>query len=201
MQNRKSALLLRAVCVATLLGSVVAIVYAQGRNSLSETEARRLIARVAGIDLNRSAVQVKEIQTLGSSATAVAGVETAFRFNREAGKWRVAEIRVGSGRWEDVDLILRAVNAEKRARAAAELETLATGLEAFRRERGFYVVAAKDDRALADHLSPRYVKEVIRFDPWHRPYVYEGTAVSYRLRSSGADGIADTPDDVIRDNN
>ena len=198
MRNRKDVLLLCAVCVLTLWGSVLAIVYAQGRNRLSETEARRLIARVAGIDLDRSAVQVKEIQTLGSSATAVAGVETAFRFRREAGEWRVAEIRVGSRRWEDVDLIVRAVNAEKRARAAAELETLATGLEAFRRERGFYVFAAKDDRALADHLSPRYVKEPSRFDPWHRPYVYEGTAVSYRLRSSGADGVADTPDDIVR---
>lgn len=186
------------LCAASLI-SAAAIVYAQNRKGLSESEAQRLIARVAGVELKKDAVRVKEIQSLGASATAVADVETAFRFNREAGKWRVAEVRVGDRRWEDIDLIARALNAEKRARAEAELETLATALEAYRRERGFYV-AAKDERTLVDHLSPRYVKQVIRFDPWHKPYEYEGTATAYRLRSSGADGIAGTADDVVRNN-
>ncbi len=197
MNKKRRAIFI--LCAAASLISAAAIIYAQNRNGLSEKEAQRLIARVAGVELNKDAVRVKEIQSLGSSATAVAEVETAFRFSREAGKWRVAEVRVGDRRWEDIELIVRALNAEKRARAEAELETLATALEAYRRERGFYVTV-KDESALVDHLSPRYIKQIIRFDPWHKPYQYEGTATAYRLRSFGADGIAGTADDVVRNN-
>ena len=106
---------------------------------------------------------------------AVAQVETAFRFVKgEGGKWRVAEVRTGDNKWEDINLITRAVNMEKTERARSELETIATALKAFRRERGFYVVA-ESEKVLADHLSPNYLESAIRLDPWHRPYKYEST--------------------------
>ncbi|HYJ44986.1 MAG TPA: type II secretion system protein GspG, partial [Pyrinomonadaceae bacterium] len=130
------------------------------------------------------------------SATVVAQVETAFRFVKGGdGKWRVAEIRTGDNRWEDVEMLARAVNAEKTSRARAELETLATALEAYRRERGFYVVAS-DEGTLEDHLNPHYLARILRVDPWHKPYLYEGTRSSYRLRSAGPDGKENTGDDV-----
>jgi hypothetical protein len=72
---------------------------------------------------------------------------------------------------------------------------LRAALEAFRRERGFYVVAT-DSATLMDHLSPRYVKQIIRLDPWHNPYRYTGTTDSYTLASDGADGKPGTADDV-----
>ena len=137
---------------------------------------------------------------MGSSALVVAQVETVFRFVKDsAGKWRVAEIRTGDNRWEDVEMLVRAVNAEKVERARAELETLATALESFRRDRGFYVVAS-DERTLVDHLNPRYLPQVIRVDPWHKPYLYEGARESYALRSAGADGEENTADDIVRQN-
>src|SRR5205085_1044204 len=37
---------------------------------------------------------------------------------------------------------------------------------------------AKDSVTLLDHLSPRYLKRVIRIDPWHNPYRYEGAEAS-----------------------
>jgi hypothetical protein len=41
-------------------------------------------------------------------------VETAFRFEKDGkGKWRVAEIRTGDRRWEDVDSLMKALNAER----------------------------------------------------------------------------------------
>src|SRR5918911_2813015 len=131
---------------------LIALAYGRAAGDLSPGEARKLIATLAGIKLPSNAVRVKDISEMGSSATVVAQVETAFRFVKEDGKWRVAEIRTGDRSWEDVDLLLRALNAQKAERARAELETLATALEAFRRERGFYV-AADDEGVLLDQLS------------------------------------------------
>jgi hypothetical protein len=76
------------------------------------------------------------------------------------------------------------------------METLATALEAFRRERGFYVVG-KGESNLVDQLNPRYLARVVRVDPWHKPYLYEGARDAYTLRSTGADGKENTADDVV----
>ena len=191
MQRMFPAFVLMASCL------LLAIAYVQAESTLSPGDARKLIANMAGIKLPSNAVRVREVSMMGSSALVVAQVETAFRFVKgDDNKWKVAEIRTGDNRWEDVDMLVRAVNSEKAERARAELETLATALEAFKRERGFYVVA-KDESALLDHLNPRYIPRVIRVDPWHKPYLYEGTRNSYQLRSAGADGKENTPDDVI----
>lgn len=163
---------------------------------LTPKEARRVIARLAGIELPSDAVRIKSISPMGNSAVVVAQVETAFRLVNDKDKWRVAEIRTGDRRWEDMDLLVRALNAEKTSRVRAELETIATALEAFRRESGSYV-EAKTEAALVDFLSPRYLARVIRLDAWHRPYEYEGSRESYVLRSLGPDGKSGTPDDVV----
>jgi hypothetical protein len=191
MQRMASVLVVAAVCL------LAALVYGRAADDLSPSQARKLIANMAGIKLPSGAVRVREVSVMGSSALVVAQVETAFRFVKDNdGKWRVAELRTGDNRWEDVETLVRAVDAEKGARARAELETLAVALEAFRRERGFYVVA-KGEGTLEDHLNPRYLSRVIRIDPWHKPYLYEGTQSSYTLRSAGADGKENTPDDVV----
>lgn len=190
----------RWMALAFLVSAVFLVLagFTQAAGELSPKEARKLIARMAGIELNSDAVRVKEVSALGSTAVVVAQVETAFRFVKgEGDKWRVAEIRTGNNKWEDVDLLVRAVNAEKSARARAELETLATALESFRRERGFYVTA-NTSGILIDQLNPRYLQNVIRLDPWHNPYQYEGTRTGYRLRSSGPDGKPNTGDDISR---
>ena len=164
---------------------------------LTPKEARKLIARMAGINLPSDAVRVKEVSAMGNSATVVAQVETAFRFDKGSdGKWRIAEIRTGDRRWEDVDLLVKALNAEKTSRARAELESIATALESYRREHGFYL-QSKTEAALIDSLNPRYLPSVIRVDPWHQPYQYEGTRGSFVLRSSGPDEKPNTADDVV----
>ncbi len=183
---------------------------ARAAGSLTPGEARRVIARMAGIQLPSDAVRIKDISTAGNSAVVVAQVETAFRFVKgDNDKWRVAEIRTGDRRWEDVvaeirtgdrrwedvDLLVKALNAEKTARARAELESIATALESYRREHGSYV-EAKSEAKLVDQLNPRYLARVIRVDPWHQPYEYEGARASFVLRSSGPDGKPNTGDDV-----
>lgn len=193
--NKRARFVVLTLCLLT--ASVSTIVYTRAADDLSAKEARRLIARVAGIELPTDAVRVRSVSSLGSSAVVEAQVETAFRFVRgDDGKWRVAEIRTGDNRWEDIDMIARAVNQEKSERARAELETFATALEAFRRERGFYVEAA-NAVALVDQLNPHYLARIIRVDPWHRPYQYEGDRNRYVLRSFGLDGKANTGDDIV----
>ena len=151
---------------------------------------------MAGIELPSDAVRVKEVSTSGNTAIVVAQVETAFRLVKDdKDKWRIAEIRTGDRRWEDLDTLVRALNAEKTARARAELESIATALESFRRERGFYL-ESKSEAALIDNLNPRYLARVIRVDPWHQPYEYEGARTSFVLRSNGPDGKPGTDDDV-----
>lgn len=163
---------------------------------LSPKEARKLIANLAGIQLPSDAVRIKDISSMGNSVVVVAQVETAFRMVKgDKDKWRISEIRTGDKRWEDLDTLMRALNAEKTARARAELESIATALESFRRERGFYL-ESKSEAALIDKLNPRYLARVIRVDPWHKPYEYEGSGSGFVLRSAGPDGKADTADDV-----
>src|SRR5213080_4009946 len=126
-------------------------------SDLTPKQARRLIASMAGIHLPSDAVRIKEISTFGNSAVVVAQVETAFRLVKgDQDKWRVAEIRTGDRRWEDVEMLVKALNAEKIARARAELESIATALESFRREHGSYP-ESKSEAALIDSLNPHYL--------------------------------------------
>jgi type II secretion system (T2SS) protein G len=187
-----------AIVAAAIVAGVSAIsIHTQAAGDLSPKEARKLIAKMAGINLPSDAVRIKSVSSLGSSAVVIAQVETAFRLVNENDKWRVAEIRTGDRNWEDVDSLVRALNAEKTSRVRAELETIATALEAFRREQGGYL-ESKSEAALIDLLSPHYLARVIRVDAWHRPYEYEGSRNSYVLRSAGPDGKPNTPDDITR---
>ena len=178
-------------------GASLLITTTRAAGDLTPKEARRLIARMAGVQLPSDAVRVKEVSAMGNSATVIAQIETAFRFDKAGdGKWRVAEIRTGDRRWEDVDMLVKALNAEKTSRARAELESIATALESFRRDRGSYL-ESKSEATLIDNLNPHYLARVIRVDPWHQPYEYEGTRTSFVLRSAGPDEKVNTSDDVI----
>jgi len=192
---KRNLLILFASLIAVT--SVVVTTQVISAGDLTPKEARKLIARMAGINLPSDAVRVKEVSAMGNSATVVAQVETAFRFDKGGdGKWRIAEIRTGDRRWEDVDLLVKALNAEKTSRARAELESIATALESYRREHGFYL-ESKTEAALIDSLNPRYLRSIIRVDPWHQPYQYEGTRGSFVLRSNGPDEKPNTADDVV----
>ena len=175
----------------------------QNESDPSVKRARCLIANLLGIQLPSDAVRIREVSPplvpFGShpSALVVATVEADFRLLKTTNAaWRVAGIRTGNRAWADPDAILAGINADKAAKARADLELIAQALEAFRRERGFYV-ESKSEAALIDHLSPRYLTRVIRIDPWLRPYLYEGTRDRFTLRSTGLDNKENTGDDII----
>jgi len=153
-------------------------------------------AAAAAEPLTRGTLTVRQLSPMGASAVAEVVVAATFSLGRDArGRWRVAEVSAGGESPGDIEELWRAADARKAGRASAELAALAEALEAFRSERGFYVVA-RDSVVLLDHLSPRYARQIIRLDPWGNPYRYEGTAGSYTLGSDGPDGKPGTADDV-----
>lgn len=162
---------------------------------------RKRAGKEAGDDLPlvRGPVRVEKpaaaLSALGSSAVLEAEVEASFDFVRERGRWRVARARLAGEAFDEFDALARALDQIKTARARADLDALAAALEAFRLERGFFP-AVDTVSALNDHLSPRYLPAPVRFDPWHRPYEYEGTLAAYSLSSVGPDGKPATADDI-----
>ncbi|HVG33731.1 MAG TPA: type II secretion system protein GspG [Pyrinomonadaceae bacterium] len=187
----------RAAAGETSLGAPAeASMIQRARASLDALFARELLASLLGVELPSDAVRVKEVSSLYKSAVAVAQVAAEFRFNKGSdGKWRIVQLRTGTREWTDVERMIRVVNDEKARLARSELEMMAAALNSFKRERGFYVIADSTG-TLVDQLNPRYLRRVIRLDPWHRPYLYEGERDHYVLRSAGADGEVGTADDI-----
>ena len=95
----RHATLLRLGLLLTLALSSV-----DARADLSAKQARKLITRVAGIELPNGDVRVKRISSTGNSAAeATAEIKAIFRLSTNTdGFWRVGELRVGQDRWEDL---------------------------------------------------------------------------------------------------
>ena len=169
---------------------------------LTTKRARCLVASLFGVALPSDDVRIKEITPFGlsigseSASLVVAFVRADFRLVREAKGWRVAEFKSGNRDWVNVTGLAAAMDLAKRSAANDELSTIAKALGDFRRERGSFVVSDSES-VLIDHLSPRYLARVIRVDPWHRPYRYEGQPDHYSLRSLGPDGKPNTEDDIV----
>lgn len=146
--------------------------------------------------LTRGPLTIRQLSTMGSSAVAEVSVAAVFTLSKDArGRWRATGFEVGGGSVGDLNALWQAADTRKAARAREDLAEMREALEAFRRERGSYVVGG-DSVVLADHLSPRYAARVIRLDPWRNPYRYNGTQAAYTLASDGPDGKPDTADDV-----
>jgi hypothetical protein len=155
-----------------------------------------------GVALPSDDVRIRDISSFGlslgseSAALVTAYVRADFRFARGARGWRVAEFKSGARDWVNVAELPAAIDQIKRSAATDDLSMIAKALGEFRRDRGYFVVADKES-VLIDHLSPRYLTRIIRVDPWHRPYRYEGQRDHYSLRSLGPDGKANTTDDIV----
>lgn len=169
----------------------------------SVKRARCLVGRLLGVEVGSDAVRIQEVNPLPiplapqPSATVVAWVQIDARLVNE-GKtgWQVAELRTGRWEWVKLGGLADALTEEKRQLARADLESIAAALELFRRDRGFYVVTEKQ-AVVIDHLNPLYLPRVIRLDPWHQPYKYQGERDRFTLSSAGPDRKEATPDDII----
>src|ERR1700749_3100977 len=154
----------RAILVILILIAFVAVVaYAR---ELGAREAREKIAKALGID-KPDRIHIESINAgSGNDAIVEARINTAFHFNVDKqGDWQAVEVRTGDRDWESIELIQTAVRKEKVLRTTADLRSIVTALEAFRRERSYYV-NADTNSALIDNLAPRYTDMIIRLDAW-----------------------------------
>jgi hypothetical protein len=167
----------------------------------SVKRARCLLGGLLGVEVPSDAVRIQEVAPLPiplapqPSAVVVAWIRVDARLLDDKSGWRVTELRTGNRDWVKLLPLVAALNEEKQRKARTELESIAKALELFRGERGFYVVSEKHS-VVIDQLNPRYLSQIIRVDPWHRPYKYDGQRDHYTLRSSGPDGKDNTADDI-----
>lgn len=173
-----------------------------GATALTVKRSRCLVAELLAVTLPSDDVRIKEMSALNlpfgyeSSALITALVHVDLRLTKENRGWRVSEFKSGTRDWARIDTLFSALNETKRVVATAELTTIANALIEFRRDRGSFVVSDRES-VLIDHLNPRYLTRVIRVDPWHRPYQYEGAEDHFSLRSVGPDGKSGTADDIV----
>lgn len=180
--------------------ALVALWVTAWARELGAREAREKIAQALELDSPNS-VRIKNISKgPGGQAVVEASIDSAFRLVQEKdGSWRAVDIRTGDRQWQSFELIQTAIRKEKILRTTAEMRTLATALESFRREKGFYVVASTNS-ALVDNLAPDYLSPIIRIDAWSREFEYKGTTSGYRLASLGPDQKPNTGDDIVIEN-
>jgi hypothetical protein len=177
-------------------------VRSRSSSELTNKRARCLVASLLGVQLPSDDVRIKEVSPFGlsigpeSAALVTALVRADFRFAGGPSGWRLVEFKSGNRDWVNVNDLPAAMDQIKRSTASEELSTIAKALSDFRRDRGSFVVSDKES-VLIDHLSPRYLLRVIRVDPWHHPYHYEGQQDRYSLRSLGPDGKPNTSDDIV----
>lgn len=187
----KTATLGLAVGVALGAGGTVLA------RELGVREARDAVAQLLG--RRSDDVRIKSVSPglLGNDATVTADIQVTFQLQKDKdGNWNATSVRLADGRWEDVALLRQALDRLKAERAHADLEALAAGIEAYRKARGFYP-EADTVRAVVDKVTPTFMTEIVREDPWHQPYYGEVTLEGYRLGSPGPDGKEGTPDDVL----
>lgn len=195
--------------IAAALGVEVPASRCDARDEFQKTNAelsvkrvRCLVAELLGVDLPSDDVRIKSFSSFAvplaseESVIVVTKVRLSVRFARRGKGWQVTELKSGNRTWTNIENLPAAVATVKTARATEDMKVLAAALNEFRRERGTFVVTDKHP-ALVDHLSPRYLSRVIRLDPWHNPYQYQGERTSFTLRSAGPDGKLNTADDVI----
>ena len=162
---------------------------------------RCLLGNLLGVGSPSDAIRIQEVSPLEiplgtqPSAVVIAWVRADVRLVNDNKGWQVTELRTGTKDWAKLDAIIAALDGMKRDRARTELALIAKALEAFRQDRGFYIVSEQQAEVI-DHLSPHYLSQVIRVDPWHQPYRYQGDRDHFTLRSVGPDGKENTADDI-----
>lgn len=167
----------------------------------SVKRARCLLGGLLGVEVPSDSVRIQEVSPFAiplatqPSAIVTAWIRVDARLVKGSKGWQVEELRTGRREWVRLESLVTALDEEKQQKALTDLESIARALELFRGERGHYIVSDKHTVAI-DHLNPRYLPQVIRVDPWHKSYKYEGQSDRFILRSSGPDGKDDTADDI-----
>src|ERR1051326_3652684 len=126
-------------------------------SAMNVKRARCLVAELLGVTLPSDQVRVKDISSLDlplgteSSAVIESSIQVDFRLAHDTSGWRVSEFKSGNREWTNLNAFSATFNEVKRANATSDLDTIATALKDFHRERGAFVVSDKES-VLIDYL-------------------------------------------------
>lgn len=162
-----------------------------------EKQIRDGVRTIDQASFGKKQVQVTEILRKGDHAVATVTIETAVKLIRKNGNWTVEQVRIGDRKWEEVDTILAVFDKERTRKTCTDLEQIGLAIGRYREELGKLPHAATF-RELMDVLAPKYLHPMKGLDGWFAPYLFRSISTSeYDLRSSGPDGVVETPDDLI----
>lgn len=83
------------------------------RADLSQKEVRKVLRTMGGWSFPENAVRISSITSNSAeSAEASAEIQAVFRLRLRDARWELREIRTGPERWERLEVIARAANAE-----------------------------------------------------------------------------------------
>lgn len=177
------------------------LIPAESARELSAGQAREILRHIGGGELHKSQVRIKQVSPGMTSSDAIveAQIETAYRFNRTADGWQIADIRLGDQHWESYELITEAVRREKIRRTITLMQQLAAGIAAYQRDHGD-LVAVGTPTNFFDLLAPQYISPTLRADLWGEQFIYQRDQQGYKIISSGPDRKMGSADDLVMEN-
>ena len=153
-----------------------------------------------GLSLDEEQVEILTAQESGDTILAEVRVTTAVRLVRSEGKWELAEIRLGDRHWEKADHILTLLDEQRLETTKGRLRQIRQAMHRHL-ELEETVPQVETFPALVDVLYPGFLEKAVRLDAWSNPFIYEViSAREYDLRSTGADGVDGTIDDISLEN-
>ncbi len=175
---------------------LVLVVTGCGKNL--DQQMKESIRNLDNAQLKKDEIEILDVQQSGDLTIAEVKIQTALKLRRVGESWHLEEIRLGDRRWEKADVILAAISQQREQIAGRQLADIQSAIESYRSSYG-ELPAAEDFQQLIDALSPLYLTQVIRLDPWSRGfYFHRISEATYDLRSAGPDGEFQTADDIRR---
>lgn len=175
-------------------------IFAWGCGKSAQKQIQQAVAGFDGAELKSNQIEISNIQGDGEYTIAEVTVRTAVKLRKENGQWVIDEVRLGDRRWEKAERIVAALDFQRRQDALGQLEQIRQGIRGYRAQHS-EIPQSDGFTALIDELTPRYLAQVVRIDPWSNPFQYRALGPdSYDLRSAGPDGKFETEDDVLLEN-
>ena len=165
--------------------------------AMNRLEAYRALLSTPGLAPGKKDVDIVSVSQLGNSATVEARLDVSLLLGKKGGQWRVEQIRMPDGAWQDVDA-LRAALQDLRFVETRRLmlELVGALLLRFAETADFPRAEAAD--ALCDVLCPAWLVSPVVFDAWKTPLAYICTdGKTYEIRSAGPDRSLNTADDIV----
>lgn len=160
---------------------------------------RQRIEQLGLASLESKQLQIVSVaQERGDSVVVETNVSLAMKLSKSKNHgWQIDAVRLGDRDWLDMAALMEALNEVRARQTRQSLDKLGGALRRYRQANGGCPQVNGIDK-LTDLLAPGFMPEVIRFDGWNRPLIYEWTKDgSCSVLSLGPDGKSATADDLI----